>query len=65
MLRVDDAAAVLARARAHGAEVVGELQDHVYGERQAAFVDPGGHRWTLTQTLADVEPESWGGSSGG
>ena len=64
MLRVDDAAAVLARATAHGAEVIHGLEDHVYGERQATFVDPGGHRWTLTQTLADVAPESWGGTTG-
>ena len=64
MLRVVDAAAVLERAVAHGAEVVHPIEDHVYGERQATFVDPAGHRWTLTQTLADVAPESWGGATG-
>ena len=25
--------------------------------------DPAGHRWTLSQTLFDAEPESWGGIS--
>lgn len=25
--------------------------------------DPGGHRWTFSQTIADVAPEDWGASS--
>jgi uncharacterized glyoxalase superfamily protein PhnB len=62
MLRVDDAAAVLERARAHGATVLGEPTDHPYGERQCSLRDPGGHLWTLTQTLRDVAPEDWGGT---
>lgn len=65
MLRVEDAAAVLERARAHGATVVDEPTDHVYGERQCSFRDPGGHLWTLTQTLRDVDPAQWGGIAGG
>lgn len=63
MLRVDDAAALLERARAHGATVVDEPTDHVYGERQCSFRDPGGHHWILTQTLRDVAPEDWGGTA--
>ncbi len=62
MLRVDNAAATLERARASGATVVAEPADHPYGERQCSFRDPGGHLWTLTQTLRDVAPEEWGGS---
>jgi uncharacterized glyoxalase superfamily protein PhnB len=64
MLRVDDAAAVLERARARGATVLAEPTDHVYGERQCSFRDPGGHLWTLTQTLRDVDPAEWGGIAG-
>ncbi len=64
MLRVDDAAAVLERARAAGATVLEEPTDHVYGERQCSFRDPGGHLWTLTQTLRDVDPAEWGGAAG-
>jgi uncharacterized glyoxalase superfamily protein PhnB len=60
LLRVDDARAVHDRAVAEGAIVVDPLTDHVYGERQCTLVDPGGHRWTLTQTLADVDPADWG-----
>jgi uncharacterized glyoxalase superfamily protein PhnB len=62
LLRVDDVDEVCARAGE--AAVVGPPHDWEYGERQAAVVDPGGHRWTLTQTLFDAEPESWGGITG-
>jgi uncharacterized glyoxalase superfamily protein PhnB len=65
MLRVDDAAAVWERARAHGATALDPPTDHPYGERQCSFRDPGGHLWTLTQTLRDVAPEEWGGQSAG
>ena len=61
LLRVEDARAAQDRAVAAGATVIDPLTDHVYGERQCTLVDPGGHRWTLTQTLADVDPADWGG----
>jgi uncharacterized glyoxalase superfamily protein PhnB len=62
LLRVDDAAALHDRAVAAGATVIDPLTDHVYGERQCTLLDPGGHRWTLSQTLADVDPLDWGGA---
>jgi len=63
LVRVEDAAAVQDRALAHGARRVRELSDHPYGERQVTFEDLGGHRWTFSQTIADVAPEEWGGVS--
>jgi len=42
---------------------VGPPRDWEYGERQATVDDPFGHRWVLNQTLADVAPEEWGGST--
>lgn len=63
MIRVDDAAAVQERVRRAGATIVEEPNDFEYGERQSSFLDPWGHRWTLTQTLRDVPPEDWGGRS--
>jgi uncharacterized glyoxalase superfamily protein PhnB len=63
LVRVEDAAAVRERALAKGAVLVRELQDHPYGERQVTFADPGGHRWSFTQSIADVAPEEWGGVS--
>jgi uncharacterized glyoxalase superfamily protein PhnB len=61
LVRVDDADAHCARARAAGAEIVQEPKDHPYGERQYTAIDPGGHRWTFSQTIADVDPADWGG----
>lgn len=61
MVRVEDAAGHCQRARCRGARIIDEPTDHVYGERQYAAQDPWGHRWTFTQTLADVDPAAWGG----
>ena len=61
MLKVEEAAAVVARALEHGGAVVDELRDWEYGERQAAIDDAFGHQWVLTQTLVDTSPEEWGG----
>jgi uncharacterized glyoxalase superfamily protein PhnB len=63
MIKVDDAAAVVARATAAGATVVSELRDYAYGERQAAIDDIFGHQWVVTQTLADIDPAQWGGKT--
>lgn len=32
-----------------------------YGERQYSVADPGGHIWTFSETVKDVDPASWGG----
>ena len=63
MVRVDDVDAHHARAVERGARVSGAPQDYPYGERQYTAQDPGGHAWTFSQTIADVVPEDWGGTS--
>ncbi len=63
MVRVDDARAHCERARAHGARVLMEPTDFEYGERQYSAEDPAGHQWTFSETLVDVAPEAWGGTS--
>ena len=63
MLKVEDAAAVVARATEHGATIVHALNDWEYGERQATIDDVFGHQWVLTQTLVDTAPEQWGGKT--
>jgi uncharacterized glyoxalase superfamily protein PhnB len=63
MVRVDDVDGHYARAVEHGAPTSGPPADYPYGERQYTAVDLGGHRWTFSQTIADVAPEAWGGSS--
>jgi hypothetical protein len=47
--------------KACGAHIVHPPIDHFFGERQYTVVDLGGHRWTFSQSIADVDPESWGG----
>jgi uncharacterized glyoxalase superfamily protein PhnB len=60
-VRVPDVDTAFARARDHGARVVEDLTTWEYGERSGVVEDIGGHRWELTQTVRDVEPEEWGG----
>jgi uncharacterized glyoxalase superfamily protein PhnB len=60
-VRVPDVDTAFARAHDFGARVLDELTTHAYGERSCVVEDIGGHRWELTQTARDVEPEQWGG----
>ena len=60
-VRVEDVDAAFARARDFGARVLEEPTTHVYGERSCLLEDLAGHRWELTQTVRDVDPEEWGG----
>jgi uncharacterized glyoxalase superfamily protein PhnB len=60
-VRVPDVDTAFTRARDFGARVVDEPTTHEYGERSCMVEDLGGHRWELTQTVRDVEPEEWGG----
>jgi uncharacterized glyoxalase superfamily protein PhnB len=63
LVRVENVDAHLERARAHGARIVTEPTDFEFGERQYTAEDPAGHQWTFSETLADVAPEEWGGTS--
>ena len=61
MVRVPDVNTAYDRALALGATGLTPPVDHPFGERQASVRDPAGHAWTLTQTIADVDPTTWGG----
>jgi uncharacterized glyoxalase superfamily protein PhnB len=63
VVRVEDALAHCERARAHGAKIIEDPKDFPYGERQYTAVDLAGHHWTFTETIADVAPEDWGGTT--
>ena len=65
VVRVEDARAHCEHARAGGARIHMEPTDFEYGERQYSAEDLAGHRWTFSETLADVAPEEWGGTSVG
>jgi uncharacterized glyoxalase superfamily protein PhnB len=63
MLRVEDVNRHYERASTHGARIIRTPETYPFGERQYTAEDPGGHRWTFTQSVADISPETWGGRS--
>ncbi len=64
LVRVADVDAHHERARQHGARIVRPPADQPYGERQYTAQDFVGRSWTFSQSIADVAPEEWGGTSG-
>ena len=60
-VRVPDVDTAFTRARDAGARAIEEPTSYEYGERSCMLEDLAGHRWELTQTVRDVEPEEWGG----
>jgi uncharacterized glyoxalase superfamily protein PhnB len=63
LIRVLDIDAHCRRAKAAGARILSEPHDLPFGERQYNAEDFAGRRWTFSQTIADVAPETWGGES--
>jgi uncharacterized glyoxalase superfamily protein PhnB len=64
MVRVEDADRHHEHALQCGARILQPPTDYPYGERQYTVEDLAGHRWTFSQSIADVAPEKWGGTSG-
>lgn len=48
------------KARSAGAELVEELHETVYGERQYGARDLDGHHWLFSTHARDVSPAEWG-----
>jgi uncharacterized glyoxalase superfamily protein PhnB len=63
IVRVEDADAHCESARLAGARIVMEPTEFEFGERQYTAEDPAGHQWTFSETIADIAPEAWGGTS--
>ena len=61
LVRVADVDGHHANAVRHGARIIRPPTDHPFGERQYTADDLGGHRWTFSQTIEDVDPATWGG----
>ena len=61
MVRVSDVDAHHRHSVYSGADVVSRPVTHPYGERQYRVMDIGGHLWTFSQTMEDVDPAYWGG----
>lgn len=56
-IAVADADAAWKQALDAGAEVVHDLTDQFWGERDGQVQDPFGHRWNIAQHLRDVSQE--------
>jgi uncharacterized glyoxalase superfamily protein PhnB len=63
MVGVEDANRHREHARRRGARILQPPTDFPYGERQYTAEDLAGRRWTFSQSIADVAPEEWGGTS--
>jgi uncharacterized glyoxalase superfamily protein PhnB len=64
MVRVENVDQHCARAVQNGAKVIRPPADYPYGERQYAVEDFAGRLWKFSQTIADVDPATWGGTAG-
>ncbi len=63
MVRIEDVNSHHEHAQSRGARILEPPTDFPYGERQYTVEDLGGHRWTFSESIADVAPEEWGGTS--
>jgi uncharacterized glyoxalase superfamily protein PhnB len=61
LVHIDDVDTHFERSKQLGARIINPPTDYPFGERQYTVEDIGGHRWTFSQTIADVDPASWGG----
>jgi uncharacterized glyoxalase superfamily protein PhnB len=59
-VHVEDVDSHFERVRQCGARILKTPTDMPFGERQYTVEDAGGHRWTFSQSIADVAPEAWG-----
>jgi uncharacterized glyoxalase superfamily protein PhnB len=60
LIHVADADAHFLHAKRLSARIVSSPTDMPFGERSYTALDFAGHRWTFSQHIADVVPESWG-----
>ena len=60
VVHVEDVEGHFEHARQCGARILKSPTDMPFGERQYTAEDPWGHRWTFSQSIADVALEAWG-----
>jgi uncharacterized glyoxalase superfamily protein PhnB len=61
LVHVDDVDSHYERVKESGIHIISLPTDYPFGERQYTVEDLGSHRWTFSQTIADVDPATWGG----
>ncbi len=59
-VHVEDVDRHYEHAKRRGARILQPPTTHPFGERQYTAADLDGHRWTFSQSVADVAPEEWG-----
>jgi len=64
MVRIEDVDRHWQHAAQCGARLLREPADYPYGERQYSVADHVGRRWTFSQSIADIDPKDWGGTTG-
>jgi len=62
MVRVADIDSHYKHAKKTGARIINPPAEYPYGERQYSVEDIGGHLWTFSETIAEVDPDIWGGT---
>jgi len=62
MVRVNDVDQHYDLVKASGTRILTSPTNYPYGERQYTLQDPGGHVWTFSQSIVDVDPQDWGGT---
>lgn len=62
MVRVSNVDLHFENAKEAGGTILSEPMSQPYGERQYSVADLGGHVWTFSQTEANVDPSTWGGT---
>lgn len=61
LVRITSVDAHYARAVAAGAQIDLPPTTYLFGERQYIARDIGGHEWTFSESVRDVDPAEWGG----
>jgi len=61
MAHVNDVDSHYKHVKNSSAHIIAHSKNYPYGERQYVVEDIGGYHWTFSQTLADVDPVTWGG----
>jgi uncharacterized glyoxalase superfamily protein PhnB len=57
---LDNVEAHYAHTKRSGADILEELHETIYGERQYVAQDLEGHHWLFSQHVRDVNPFDWG-----
>lgn len=58
-VRVPNVNALYQRAKDFGVEITMEPTSFPYGEKQFGARDLGGHLWNFSESIQDVDPETW------